>query len=366
MNKTDQSLLEQMRITDFEISSRKALFSITPEDEFALREAKPYIEARTSPLVDRFYEMQTAIPEIALLIGDSGTLGRLRNAQVRYIMDLFSGYYDMEYVNNRLRIGLVHKRIGVEPKLYLTAVQTLGSLLFELILEAVPNTDDQARVTGALQKLIMFDISLVFDTYIRSLISEIEISKDKSEQYASVLEQKVKERTNQLEEWSRTDPLTGLLNMRHLHETLTRVLRAAQRRSEPVTVVYIDINDFKIVNDTQGHQRGDEILQTVAKVLKAATRAEDYSFRYGGDEFCVIMPNCTQSMAKTVWAGRVQELLLLQTDSPKLSIGYAQTGPNDFTSAEILITQADQQMYEMKKTMKEALPAKDQSDPEAA
>ena len=198
MKKTDQSLLEQMRITDFEISSRKALFSILDTDEIALKGVKPYIEARISALVDQFYDMQTAVPEIALLIGDSETLGRLCSAQIRYVMDLFSGYYDMEYVNNRLRIGLVHKRIGVEPKLYLTAVQTLMKLLFQLIQEIIPDADEKLRVTEALQKLIMFDISLVFDTYIRSLISEIEISKDKSEQYARVLEERVRERTMQL------------------------------------------------------------------------------------------------------------------------------------------------------------------------
>ena len=167
MKKTDQSLLEQMRITDFEISSRKALFSILDTDEIALKGVKPYIEARISALVDQFYDMQTAVPEIALLIGDSETLGRLCSAQIRYVMDLFSGYYDMEYVNNRLRIGLVHKRIGVEPKLYLTAVQTLMKLLFQLIQEIIPDADEKLRVTEALQKLIMFDISLVFDTYIR-------------------------------------------------------------------------------------------------------------------------------------------------------------------------------------------------------
>ena len=179
MNKTDQSLIEQMRITDFEISSRKVLFSITPADEAALKGMQPHIVGRVNDLVDRFYEMQTASPEISLLIGDSDTLKRLRTAQGRYILDLFSGYYDVEYVNNRLRIGLVHKRIGVEPKLYLTAVQTLQGLLIEAIDHAVADEAERGRITAALQKLMMFDISLVFDTYIRSLILEIEISKEK-------------------------------------------------------------------------------------------------------------------------------------------------------------------------------------------
>lgn len=354
MKKTDQTLLEQMRITDFEIVSRKELFSITADDVAQLKKARPCVERSLDTLVNQFYEMQTAVPEIALLIGDSDTLGRLRSAQRRYILDLFSGYYDIEYVNNRLRIGLVHKRIGVEPRLYLAAIQTLWSLLFKLIEDVIPEKIEQSLITMALQKLMMFDISLVFDTYIRSLVSEIEISKAKSEQYARVLEEKIKERTTQLEMLSRTDPLTGLLNTRYLVETLTQVLRAAQRRNEPVTTAYVDVNDFKIINDTQGHQRGDEVLQIVANVLKNASRLEDHCFRCGGDEFCVVMANCQTHHAKDVWEVRVRQLMQEHENSPSLSIGYAQTGPDEYVSAEELIHQADQGMYAAKKDMKKA------------
>jgi hypothetical protein len=96
MKKTDQSLLEQMRITDFAITNRKELLFFTKEDETILKNAKPYLENKIGALVERFYEMQTSVPDIAVLIGDSDTLVRLKTAQHRYILDLFSGYYDME------------------------------------------------------------------------------------------------------------------------------------------------------------------------------------------------------------------------------------------------------------------------------
>jgi hypothetical protein len=124
-------------------------------------------------------------------------LARLRSAQRHYILDLFSGLYDLEYVNNRLRIGLVHKRIGVEPKLYLSAIYTLQALLHRTI-EASGDAE-AAAIIMALDKLMMFDVTLVFETYIRSLVSEIETAKAKSEQYAHSMEEKVKERTLQLE-----------------------------------------------------------------------------------------------------------------------------------------------------------------------
>lgn len=353
MKNTDKTLIEQMRITDFEIASRKALFSIQQEDAEQLKKAKPYIQDGLNEAVEKFYELQTAEPDIALLIGDADTLERLRNAQKAYITDLFSGYYDLEYVNNRLRIGLVHKRIGVEPKLYLAAIQILKQLIIELIRKTIPIEHDHDKIVHSLEKLMMFDVSFVFDTYIRSLVSEIEISKERSEKYASTLEEKVRERTEQLELMSRTDALTGLLNRQHFDELFTQAIRAAQRRKEPITIAYIDINDFKIINDTEGHRQGDEVLKNVAQILKSVTRAEDLCFRYGGDEFCVIMPNCREEDAQDQWEARLLEIRDEMKSCPELSIGYAQTGPNEYISIDQLIQQADEHMYEVKKKMKE-------------
>ncbi|MFA7518457.1 protoglobin domain-containing protein [Shewanella sp.] len=115
MLQTEQTLFEQMRITELEIESRKALFSFTGGDVKALQSFKPIIEENIDKIVDDFYGLQTSVSEIALLIGDSDTLARLRTAQRRYVLDLFNGVYDLEYVNNRLRIGLVHKRMVLSP-----------------------------------------------------------------------------------------------------------------------------------------------------------------------------------------------------------------------------------------------------------
>ncbi len=352
MKKTDQTLLDQMRITDLEVDYRKKLFTITGQDEAALKSVRPFIEAQLDALVARFYETQTNIPEIALLIGDADTLARLQRAQSRYIIDLFSGLYDLEYVNNRLRIGLVHKRIGVEPRLYLSAIYTLKSLLNELITEGFPEECDARPVREALEKLILFDITLVLDTYIRSLLSEIEISREKSEQYARELEAKVKQRTRQLEELSRTDALTGLRSVRHLRDTLTRCLRAAQRRSEAVSIVYIDINDLKTINDTEGHQRGDEILRMLGAAVRRVARKEDVCFRYGGDELCIILPNCLKEDAEEIYITRLAAELETRLDSLSLSTGVVQTGPYDYDEAEALIRKADKQMYVVKKRIK--------------
>jgi diguanylate cyclase len=348
VRKTDQTLVEQMHITDFEIEHRKDLFSLTEADIQALRNSAPLIEEGIDGLVAKFYALQTDTPEIALLIGDADSLLRLQKAQRQYIRDLFSGLYDLEYVNNRLRIGLVHKRIGVDSKLYLSAINMLKQLLFERIRESCPTPTEHLPILSALDKLLMFDISFVFETYIRSLIDEIEISKNKLEQYAYALEEKVKDRTQKLEKVARTDPLTGLLNTRHLSEILTRTLRSAQRRSEPVTVVYIDVNDFKKINDTQGHRRGDEILRVIGTTIQSISRMEDSCFRYGGDEFCIILPNCDSVQAEEIYMSRLNSEIKQQLADITLSVGIMQTGPGDYLPPEALIGQADQQMYSVK------------------
>jgi len=354
MKQTEQTLLEQMRITELEVENRKTLLSFSGADAQLLLSCMPTIQENIDTIVTEFYRMQTSIPEIALLIGDSDTLARLRSAQRRYILDLFSGLYDLEYVNNRLRIGLVHKRIGVEPKLYLSAILTLKELLHRAIADKSPEDANRKAIFMAVDKLLMFDVTLVFETYIRSMVAEIETAKDKSEQYARSMEEKVKERTRQLEEISRMDALTGLLNVRHLQEIVTTALRVAQRRSEPVSMIFIDINDFKQINDIHGHQRGDEILRIVGKVIKDTARVEDSCIRYGGDEFCILLNNCSENQARELFVGRLMQQIKEKLDDVTISIGIAQTGPNEYMDASALIRLADERMYITKQAHKNA------------
>ncbi len=349
---TDQTLLQQMRITEADIEGRKLLLGFSEADAATLLACRPLIEKEVHGLVSDFYTMQTSIDEIALLIGDADTLNRLRKAQSRYVLDLFDGVYDLEYVNNRLRIGLVHKRIGVEPKLYLAAIHSLKSMLFALIRDILPDQNERRATLNALDKLLSFDITLVFETYIRSLVSEIEIAKTRAEEYAHGLERK----TQQLEELSRTDSLTGLMNRRFLFEQIMKAIRAAQRRSEPLSLVYIDVNNFKEINDTLGHQTGDQVLQSIGQIIRQSCRGDDTCFRYGGDEFCIVLANCHEQEARDNFCLRVQEALKELDTDVTLSIGIVQTGPKHYSSPEQMIRLADSRMYDEKRSFKNDSP----------
>lgn len=349
MQITQQTLLEQLRIADFDIEHRKTLLSFTAEDVQALVGVRAIVDRKSHELVSEFYKSQIDIPEIALLIGDADTLNRMQVAQRRYILDLFGGVYDSEYVNNRLRIGLVHKRIGVDPKLYLAAVHSLRDMLIRTISDEVPDSPARSAAFVALDKLIFFDVTLVFDTYIRSMMQEIDSSKTRLELYAQSLEKMVCERTQQLQDLSRTDPLTKLYNRRYLDESATHALRAAKRRGEPITLVYLDVNDFKIINDKQGHLAGDDVLARIGELLRTVGRSEDLCFRYGGDEFLVILPNCAESEARNIYWTRLAEGLAEKLPGVTLSIGICQTGTETYLSLDELIREADERMYANKR-----------------
>ncbi|WP_323774749.1 GGDEF domain-containing protein [Alcanivorax sp.] len=304
MHSTMKTLLEQMRITEMEIDGRKRLLEFDNQDVAALLQCRTHVENRLDDIVETFYGIQTSNPDIASLIGDADTLERLENAQRRYIMDLFAGVYDLEYTNNRLRIGLVHKRIGVEPKFYLSAVYLLHSLLVTNITDAMGACDERDRA----------------------------------------LEETVAMRNGQL----RTDALTGLTTRRYLLEALHRTLKAAQRRKEPVALIFVDVDDFKGINDLRGHAYGDRVLTELGKVLQETARGEDTCVRYGGDEFCVVLANSTEEQAELAYCQRIRRLLAERLPDVSVSMGVVQTGPEHFEEADVLLRSADRRMYQNK------------------
>ena len=158
-----------------------------------------------------------------------------------------------------------------------------------------------------------------------------------------------------LEHWtamhlSLTDDVTGLFNQRYLPQVLNQEIRRSERNKDNFSVLFIDMDHFKKVNDHNGHLTGSKLLQQMAQLLKRCVRAYDYCFRYGGDEFMVVMTGCPQKDAEHV-AERIRssvEKTTFLTDKQKLnltvSIGVA-TFPQHATTSDQLIRMADEAMY---------------------
>lgn len=349
MNPTNQSLLAQMSINQAEIVRRKELLGFDEADARRLSACEGFVADEVDGLVSQFYAQQTAVDEIAVIIGDADTLSRLQQAMTRYVTDLFSGVYGEDYVNNRLRIGLVHKRIGVSPKYYLSAMHLLKSLLLDVLRRNIGDYEEFRATALALDKLLYLDNEFVFDTYIRSMLAEIQAAKEAAVEHASHLEEKVAERTRELEALARKDALTSLYNRRHFLAALQRELTRARRAASPMSLVYFDLDGFKAVNDSLGHLAGDEMLRQLAQLLSAQCRSYDLACRYGGDEFCVLLPDTTLEAA-SAFAQRLQEAAQGASGHPmRLSIGLVQIGPDHWVDTEAAIEAADRAMYTAKR-----------------
>ena len=344
-----QTLAEQMRLTSYEIADRKRLLGLGEEHIRALSYCRQTIHDRIDDIVEDFYAIQTKTPEIALVIGDVETLGRLRRAMRGYIMEMFEGIYDEDYVNKRLRVGKVHKRIGVSPKLYTTALRILHNLLDAEVSQVCGDDLARAQTTRqALNTVFMFDMQLIFDTYIGSLVAEVEAGRLELERYAAGLEEQVRERTRQVEEMSRLDMLTQLVNQRGFHEHLRRECGAVERGGTPLSLITIDLNDFKQINDTRGHPEGDQALVAAARVVASSVRDTDIVCRYGGDEFAVILPRTGLDEATTLAHRMIANLEAEDVQGLSFSVGIAVSHPTAPISAADLTKASDRAMYQAK------------------
>jgi diguanylate cyclase (GGDEF)-like protein len=176
------------------------------------------------------------------------------------------------------------------------------------------------------------------------------------------LEDKVKERTNELEcvnkqlaELSTTDALTGIRNRRYFDQMLDQEFYRARREREPLSILMLDIDFFKQVNDDYGHQVGDDALRRVAKVLREVVhRTTDLVARYGGEEFTIILPNTEVAGAYTV-AEKIRKNIAKQkfetdgiTFSITISIGLMGDEPSKESSADFWLKEADDALYKAK------------------
>ena len=349
MQQLQQTLSEQMRINDHEIERRKVLLNFIDEDADTLKHCLKWVEPFVDAIVARFYVAQTQLPEISLVIGDKETLSRLHVSMAKYTLELFSGLYDQAYVDKRLRIGKIHHRIGVSPKLYLSGINQLQLLIEEVIAEQAHLYNQSSQdITLSLRKLFYFDNQLVFDTYIASLQIEVESANQQLELYAHNLENVVAKRTAELTDLSMKDALTGLYNQRAFYELLEKSFNITERCQQHLTLLYIDINFFKEVNDTHGHKAGDEVLVGFAQSATQIIRKMDFVSRYGGDEFCIVLPNTKIEEAKNLCL-RLIELFDKSSEHPvTLSIGGASLYPGSKLSMDKLIIAADNKMYQAK------------------
>ncbi len=192
----------------------------------------------------------------------------------------------------------------------------------------------------------------IVSTPLRGLVGEqigiVEHITDISQQVAA--EEALKESERRYRELSTVDELTGLFNKRYFNQVLQMELNRTARYGGPLSLIMMDIDNFKLHNDTYGHAEGDKVLARLGEIVKESVRDNDVACRYGGEEFVVILP-ATAGQGGLVVAERIREGLAAERFCEgqvrkTLSLGVAEYVPGD--NREIFIKRADANLYEAK------------------
>jgi diguanylate cyclase (GGDEF)-like protein len=240
------------------------------------------------------------------------------------------------------------------PELYLVVAvfagavhpprRTLGVLVAVTVASAVPLVHDAVPTEEIGAVLVQLILVWAFGLFASALMSTIRAQR-----------LGLRDRGDQAEQIARIDDLTGLWNRRAFTEALDAELVRARRDGTPLSLVLADVDAFKAVNDAQGHQVGDACLQLVADALRSALRAGDACFRWGGDEFALLLPDTPRADA-----GRVCERIEAAVggysapDGSPLRITSASAELTPDMGAEELVAAADGELLERKRLSRTA------------
>ncbi|WP_231492901.1 putative bifunctional diguanylate cyclase/phosphodiesterase [Zestomonas thermotolerans] len=412
MNEELEDLLWRIRLDGEEIAERRRFLDWDEADARRLNGAAARLASSQQAFVERLYAHLGQFSVPSALLDNPQLVERLKHSQGDYYRRLWIGPFDEDYVRGRLRVGMIHQRVGVALKWYLGAYCLyLNDMLAELFAG-----HPERELFASLLKAVFFDMTLAIDTYGAAQIRALEDSEARfaralrgandgiwdwhigldrlyvSERWASMLglsrdaigetsaswfgrvhpddlpglrqaidahlqgrteflhhqyrirhhdgeylwvlargvaevvdgralrmagsqtdisaRKRVEER---LEHAARHDPLTGLANRTRLDEQLQRLLQRKDRGvPREAALLFIDLDRFKLINDSLGHTVGDRVLVEVAQRLNRCLRPGDQLFRFGGDEFIVLL----DGMSCVGDAERVAQRILEQLHQP--------------------------------------------------
>ncbi|MEY3747890.1 MAG: hypothetical protein RL194_1349 [Pseudomonadota bacterium] len=452
------NIAKKLGLDDAEIARRKSFLEFTDNDVALLREMHAQLQESSQGFASSFYQHLLSFPETAGLITDEAMLARLKQAQARHFSQLTEGGYDEHYIHQRLHVGVVHQRVGLDPKWYIGAYRKYLSFFFPLVAQTCEGDIEKFHASyDALLKIVMLDMELAIDTYIhadktrivqlekslRDLIEGVNaivweadpdtmhfsyvnahaktmlgyprerwtndphfwesiiVDEDRASTVSYCIKQikagrdheldyrvktadgkvcwihervsvivdeggqtsslrglmvditSLKESEEKLIHQATHDGLTGLPNRALLQDRIQQGIAHANRQGSTLALMFIDLDRFKIINDSLGHDVGDAVLQTAASRLTASVREVDTVARLGGDEFVMLLTDINRVEDITAIANKTLENL-----SKTFSIGrdeYVLTAsigisvyPKDGKDVQTLLKNADAAMYRAK------------------
>jgi len=170
---TYRKFMTTLKLDEAELRSRRAFCELTDEDLARLRALRSFAEKHTADIVNAFYELLLSHDQTRRFFPDEATIRRVKRTQSEYFLGLFEGRCDLAYVEDRLRVGAVHERIGLSPKWYLAAYRKYLDLLRDKLYASLPPAEAAAGY-GSVQKIVFFDVTLAIDTYIAANMETVQ------------------------------------------------------------------------------------------------------------------------------------------------------------------------------------------------
>lgn len=229
--------MTMLKIDEAELRSRREFCELTEADLARLRDLQPFAERHVDALVDDFYAWLLRHDPTREFLPDEATIRRVKQSQRRYFLGLFDGRCDSAYVEDKLRVGVAHERIGLSPISYLGACRKYLSLLQARLAGELPVADASAALQS-LTKLLFFDEALAIDTYIHASIETIGRHQHALRELATPVI-RVHDRILLL-------PLIGAIDGRRAEQVTDAVL--ARTAEEHAKVVLIDIAGVAVVD----------------------------------------------------------------------------------------------------------------------
>ena len=235
-----------------ELQSRRAIFELHDDDLERLVAIRPIAERHMAEVVDGFYALLLGHPGTRRFLTDDGQVARLKRTQSAYFLQLFDGRCDLPYVENRIRVGAVHERIGLAPKWYIAAYRRYLALLLERVVADIPDHAQALASYQSLKKIVAFDMSIAIDTYISANLETLGRHQAAIRELSTPVI-RVHERLLLL-------PLVGAIDSQRAQQVMEMVL--VRVIEEKARAIIIDIAGVPVV-DTKV---ADHLLKTTAAV----------------------------------------------------------------------------------------------------
>ena len=321
-----------------------SVWRIDDQTQRLLRETRIITERVLEEFNVRVTRLERGEVTVAALLANPAERANVLGTLRQHWRDLFGQGPSSASLTRAAQIGRRHFEVGVKPRHYLALCQLLSKIMTDALAED-PQVDARQAV-DAIGRVIMMDAEVVLGSYYGSLADLVSYE-------AQSETRSLRDRLSVLEDMAFLDPVTGLFNRRYFDRSIAVEIARAGRERSPLSLLICDVDRFKEVNDTWGHAAGDRVLNELAGVLADMGRKTDIVTRFGGEEFCFLLPNTKPEWAKLV-AERVRakvEATSVRLDSGEMLRVTASIGISTYRAGETagqFVQRADEALYRAK------------------